>query len=137
MCLDRVVDLDFFWKPLPNECCQSASSSGFAVPTTGMMLEMLCAQFGDDATMIWAWFIQGICFCWRVICVYVPWTELLFFGFLWTPLPNECCQFSFIRWISSAYDWNVRKVVWAIGRMLEGLWAWVMCGILGAEMLWR
>ena len=64
-----------------------------------------------------------------------PLTELLFFGFLWTPLPNECCQFSFIRWISSAYDWNVRKVVWAIGRMLEGLWAWVMCYLRGRDVV--
>ena len=72
MCLDRIADLVFFWKPLPNECCQLASSSGFAVPTAGMMVEMLSGQFGDDATMIWAWVIQGICFCWRALCVCVP-----------------------------------------------------------------
>ena len=31
----------------------------------------------------------------------------------------------------------LEKVVWVIGRMLERLWAWVLYGILGAEMLWR
>lgn len=46
VCLDRIADLDFHWNPLPNEGCQLASSNGFAVPITGMMLEMLCGQFG-------------------------------------------------------------------------------------------
>ena len=77
MCLDRIADLGFFWKPLPNECCQSASSSGFAMPTTRMMLEILYKQFGNDATLIWPWVIHGICLCWKVICIYIVANELL------------------------------------------------------------
>jgi hypothetical protein len=49
----------------------------------------------------------------------------------------NAANLAFIRWLFSAYNWNVRKVVWAIARMLQRLWAWVLYGILGAEMLWR
>ena len=35
--------------------------------------------------------------------------------FLGKPFPNEGCRISFFRWLCSSYNWDNRKVVWAIG----------------------